>query len=145
MSEVDIPIPYTKVPTRSRMRFLPNLVAGNMAAMVHFESQVFTMMGKSDPNYGGGSWDFIEFENGAKAMVLSGDYDRKVEVIEQPNYYSGTMSQFALSVAISLCVSSRLSFVTRGQTQKNLVENYHKLREVAGNLPDGVEIFGYID
>lgn len=142
---LETPIPFKLVPNRSRMRFLPTLVAGHMAAMLNFESQVFTMMGKSDPNYSGGSWDFIEFENGAKAMVLAGDYDRQIGVIEQPNYYSGTMSQFALSVAISLCVSSRLSFVTRGQTQKNLVENYHKLREVAGNLPDGVEIFGYID
>lgn len=144
MSEVDATIPFKLVPNRSRMRFLPTLVAGHMAAMLHYENQVFSLMGKSNPEYRGGSWDFIEFDNGAKAMVLR-DHDKQIEVIEQPNYYSGTMSQFALCIAVNLCVSSRLSFVTQGQTQKNLANNYHLLREVAAGLPDGREIFGYID
>lgn len=149
MSDVKSPITYKKVPTRSRLKFLPTLVANNMRVMLVYECSVFDKMTAStagtETPYQGGKWDFLEFENGAKAMVLSGDYDKVLQANQQLNYYSGSMSQFALSIAINMMICSQLSFATRGMTQTNLAENYHKLRAVASELPDAVEIFGFLD
>jgi hypothetical protein len=150
MSDVKVEaIPYKVVPESKREKFIPNLVANNFKALMHFDAMVFNQMDNAtegtENEYTGGMWDFLEFENGAKAMVLSGDYNKVMQVAPQQNYYSGSMSQLSLCIAINICVCSRLSFAVAGAAQHNLAENYHLLREVADTLPDGVEIFGFID
>jgi hypothetical protein len=140
---------FKVVPDKQREKFIPELVGMNMKALMNFEAMIFNHMDNAtkgtENEYKGGMWDFIVFENGAKAMVLSGDYTKVLQVAEQQNYYRGSMSQLSLCIALNLCVCSRLSFAVGQPAAQLLADNFHLLREVADTLEDGAEIFGFID
>lgn len=121
---------HTIVADRFRSEFIPNLVAQNPQATLAYENAVYAFMRKFTDYYKGGHWEFIEFENGAKAMIF--DHGEIVMCHNHDNYYDGGMSIRALSMACNLMACSHLSFMTTGQTQDRLAENYHLLREVIG-------------
>lgn len=121
---------HTIVADRFRTGFIPNLVDHNPQATMAYENAVYAFMQKFTDQYKGGHWEFIEFENGAKAMIF--DHDQIVICQNPDNYYEGGMSLRALSMACNLMACSHLSFRTTGWTHDRLVKNYHLLREVIG-------------
>ncbi len=119
---------HTIIADRFRPNFIPDLVAHNPKAMLQYEAAVYNFMNQFTDAYNGGHWEFIEFENGAKAMIF--DHPEIVMCHNHDNYYEGGMSLRALSMACNLMACSHLSFQTSGQTQDNLAQNYHLLRDV---------------
>jgi hypothetical protein len=120
---------HTIVPERLRPTFIPNLLANNLKALLNFENLIYQFMNKFTEEYNGGYWEFVTFENGAKAMILN--YEKVVPCNHEENYFSGEMSFRSLSLACNLMVCSHMSFMTFGQTQENLGNNYHLLRDVS--------------
>lgn len=142
-------IGYRIVESDERADFIPNLVKGNIKALMNYENIVYhrmTMATEGTENeYAGGMWQFIEFDNGAKAMVWDEPFDKVLTINEQMNYFCKPMTVLNLCIAINICACSDLAFAIHGAAQESLVDNYHKLREVADTLPGGDTIFGFID
>jgi len=134
---------FKQVKEKNRMRFLPTLAG---AAHPTFERFVMDTMANANPAYKGGYWDFIEFPNGAKAMILPGESKSKIQIRQQANGFSGSMSPTSLSIALNISACSYLSFHTVGPTQRALSKNYHLLRETLDSeLFDTKEIFRFLD
>lgn len=120
---------HTIVPDRLRPTFIPQFLAQDFKALLNFENLIYQFMNKFTPEYHDAMWDFVTFENGAKAMVLN--VEKVVPCENVDNYFSGEMSLRSLSLACNLMVCSHMSFMTFGQTQENLSNNYHLLRDVS--------------
>lgn len=121
---------HTIVADRFRSEFIPNLVGQNPQAIMAYENAIYAFMRKFTDQYKGGHWEFIEFENGAKAMIF--DHSEIVLCHNPDNYYEGAMSLRALSMACNLMACSHLGFWAIGWTYDRRAKNYHLLREVIG-------------
>lgn len=139
------PIGFRIVRHAERNKFLIDLCGGNIAASMMYETRIFNRMSRTTPAYHGGGWHFVEFENGARAMVLKDELDKLWEIAPQANYFERPMTLLNLCVALNICVSSDMAWNTPNHTAQLLSRNYHLLREVADTLPDGETIFGFID
>ncbi len=148
MSEVEDvvkPIGFRIVRHAERKKFLIDLCGGNIMASLEYENRIFGRMHRTTPNYGGGGWHFVEFENGARAMVFKDELDKLYPIHPQANFFEKPMSLLNLCVALNICVCSDMAWNTPNHTAQLLSRNYHLLREVADTLPDGQTIFGFID
>lgn len=136
---------YRTLNELERPYFLTGLNAGKVMAGVRFEGSIFDLMGRNDPNYVGGLWEFIQYENGAKAIVLGTVDDFKIKVPPQMNYWEGEMSPFALSIALNMTLCSYMSF-EGGIVGESLGNNYHLLRETLDDeCMEAGAIFGFLD
>lgn len=120
-----------KYKTMPEGTFLPTLLGYHMQAMSMFESNMFSLMDRNNEDYNGGNWNCVEFENGAMAMLF-GDMETMVEVPEQQNYFSGAMSELALSMALNMLLCSQFSFTLERnfpETSELVAKNYHLLRD----------------
>ena len=144
----DTTIAYSVVPDQDRLDFIPALCSMNMSALMRFEAVMYSQMEQateeSEVPYRGGYYDFREYENGAKALIL--DSDAEYQVVCATNMYRGMLSAEALSLACTMAACSHLSFAFEGDAAgASFTKNYHLLREVAGSHPEGGQIFSFLD
>lgn len=130
-----------------RSEFLPNFLMNNTLAIIKFEALVYDYTRSSTPEYNGGYWEFVEFENGAKAILFNDS--KKVPCSNDGNWFEGEMSLLALSLASNLMACSHMSFVTQGDLQQRVSDNFYLLREVASEhewfKSEAPSIFAIID
>ena len=129
---------FTIAKQEDRENFIPELVSMDMRMLMNFENAIYIMMDRLNPEYSGGSWDFITMPNGAKAMVLISD--DVVNVPPQPNYFEGDINEFALTYALNMYVCSHFSF-GEGKGAESVGENFHKLSEA---IPEDYQWAGKI-
>lgn len=150
------------VKPEEREEFIPNLVAMNMRLLLAFENLWCSKMGNATKEYKGGMLQFVEFENGAKSIMVGlpdggigtewrefneviTEETPKVPVTCVTNYYEGKMSLAALSLACTAAVCSMLSFSGDNAGARAVAENYHKLVEVFPSSVDLGEIYKFLD
>lgn len=133
LDEVKYPLTYEKV---SFHEFFLKTLRANPVLARGYESIYYNMMAYNDKAYKGGTLQAVQFKNGALAILWEGaDSTEDLEIPEQPNYWSGQMSRFALQICMNITACSHLSFVQdkKGQPARGvdaLSENYHLLRDI---------------
>lgn len=92
---------YRVIPEEERPDFLHN----NMEQFVRFELTVYSTMEKlTNGVYQGGLWEFRQYENGAAVMVYN--HEGAVIITNPMNYYEGTMTWEAASLAVNAMVAN---------------------------------------
>lgn len=124
-------ITFEKVDDKERIAFLPKKLG---TQCVKFENIVFSIMGRANPEYTGGFWDFYRLSNGG-FFIAPDIVKHHIKMTWEDNYFSGSMTPNASGVA---CCLMALSWIE--QTEK-----FHLLREFALDLPEAEKIFGFID
>lgn len=119
-------------------------IAGYSA--MKYQNMVYNTMRKVNREYRGGYWEFIEFTNGAKAMVMTFPSDKTmVQIPPQQNYFEGTMSLYALSLALNMVACSHISFVTNKEVQEHLSQNFQRLQEAVSEIPEYRTVMSFLD
>lgn len=121
---------YREIPEEER----PNFLLRNHEQPVRFESLVFSTMEKiTSGAYSGGLWQFRQYENGAAVMVF--DEEGDVAVINPMNYYDGSMSWEAASLAVNAMVSNWIGEY----------DMYWKIMDVVHSHPEAPELYKLLD
>lgn len=125
-------------PESKRLDFLPVFVGKYDLA---YESMVFDNLSEaSNGQYTGGYWEFYTLSNGGFYMELRQTEALQMECIG--NYYTGTMSAQAASIAVNLCVQN--AFAWQVDAEKHSA-HFHQLRDYASQHKEASAIFGFID
>jgi len=131
-------ITKTQVPESERLEFLPRFVG---KYFTNYESMVFDKLREaSNGKYTGGYWEFYTLSNGGFYMELCQDEPLEMECID--NYYNGTMSAQAASIAVNLCVQN--AFAWQVDAEKHS-EHFYQLRTYASQHEEAAQIFAFID
>lgn len=125
-------------PESKRLDFLPAFVGKHYLA---YESMIFDKLREaSNGQYNGGYWEFYTLSNGGFYMELRQDEALKMECIG--NYYNGTMSAEAASIAVNLCVQN--AFAWQVDAEKHSA-HFDQLRDYAIQHNEAAQIMAYID
>lgn len=130
-------ITKTEVSIEQRLNFLPKFCGENF---MQYEGLVYSLMDRASTDYSGGLWEFYTLSNGGFFMAIDQEQSLKMEWAD--NYYQGTMSAEAGSIAINLMALSHLSCHL---SSAKLSEHFHQLREFALDHKEAGQIFAFID
>ena len=127
----------TLVPENKRMDFLPKFCG---KYFMQFENMVYDDLRKMCKNYDGGLWEFYTLSNGGFYMAL--EQDEPLELECYSNYYKGSMSAEAGSIAINLFALNGLAWHLQPE---KFSEYFHLLRDFALEHKEAKEIMKFID
>lgn len=131
-------ITKTQVPENEKLDFLPRFVGKHFMA---YESMIYDRLREaSNGQYEGGYWEFYTLSNGGFYMELMQDEALEMECVG--NYYQGTMSAEAASIAINLVVQN--AFAWQVDADKHS-EHFYQLRDYASQHEEAGKIFAFID
>ncbi len=131
-------ITKNQVSENERLEFLPSFVGKHFMA---YESMIYDRLREaSNGQYTGGYWEFYTLSNGGFYMELMQDEVLNMECVG--NYFSGTMSAEAASIAINLVVQN--AFAWQVDADKHS-ENFYQLRDFALEHEEAAQIFAFID
>lgn len=133
----DTSITATLCPDEERLDFLPHYCGKHF---LQFENSVFAIMQEYATDYNGGYWQFYRLSNGGFYIALEDDKRHQVE--NPNNYFSGEMSTEALSLGVNLFALNVLTWKTEDQ---KLVDHYYALRDFASEHAEAAQIMGFID
>ncbi len=129
----------TLVTENRRADFLPGLFG--LEHLMVAENTLYGLMEWLSPHdYGGGFWDFCEYE-GKPLYVVPTSKDR-YRITCDTNGYEGEVSADAAGIIATLFALSHLSFRYESDL---LVERYARLHAFAAEHPEASEIFQAID
>ncbi len=127
-----------EVPDSKRKMFLPRYFDRHF---IKGESLIYYMAGRLSVDYRGGSWKFMELNNGGFYVVpLSGPLS--VNVQWDLNGFDGAMSADAFGIVVTLFV---LCLLCEQVTTDAMIDRYHYLRDYAATHPKARKIFQAID
>jgi len=132
-----VQITKTLVDENKRLDFLPKYCGKHF---MHYETAVYSLMDRASADYSGGLWQFYTLSNGGFFMAL--DQEGSLKMAWADNYYQGTMSAEAASIAVNLMALSHLSCQLPSE---KLGEHFHQLREFALDHAEAGQIFAFID
>ena len=127
----------TQVAENERLGFLPKFCGKHF---MQYENAIYSLMDRASTDYSGGLWQFYTLSNGGFFMAL--DQDSNLRMEWEDNYYQGTMSAEAASIAVNLMALSHLSCQL---SSENLGEHFHELRAFALDHKEAGQIFSFID
>lgn len=125
------------VPDYRRLTVLPRYYGQNM---LRVESYVYAFMDSLCDHYTGGNWDFCEVSNGGFFMKPTGAETYKLSVAG--NWFEGELSAEAAGIVVTLYA---LNYACLDTFDEKLTDQYHLLRDLAGQHPEGARIFAAID
>lgn len=128
-----------KVQDDNRMDFLPRHVG--VRNILFFENMVYSYMDRASSDYGGGSWDFYDLDNGG--FYMAPDHDGPFAMSWEDNFFEGDMTPDAAGVAITLMALGHLAFDS--SAGEHFYKKFHQLRAFALDHPEASQIFGFID
>lgn len=129
----------TLVPEARREMFLPGLFG--LQHLILAENAVYNFMTLLSPHdYGGGFWDFYEYEG--KPLYLVPTSRPRYRINVETNGYEGEVSADAAGIVATLFTFSHLSFKYRSDL---LADGYERLYAFAAEHPEASEIFQAID
>ncbi|NOR70852.1 MAG: antirestriction protein [Methylomarinum sp.] len=132
-------ITRTKYPENKRFEFLTTFIG--RWNCVAYENMAFDKLREaSNGQYHGGYWEFYTLSNGGFYMELKQDEALNMECVG--NYYQGTMSEEAASIAINLVVQN--AFAWQVDAEKHS-EHFYQLRDFASQHEEAAQIFAFID
>jgi hypothetical protein len=127
------------VPDERRLDFLPTLF-GRSLLMVG-ENAVYSLMERLSPlDYGGGFWDFYEYEG--KPLFLAPRSKSRFRITGEINGFQGEVSAEAAGIIATLFAFSHLSFQNQSA---QLLEGYGRLYAYCSDHPEAAKIFQAID
>ncbi|KTQ96326.1 antirestriction protein [Aureimonas ureilytica] len=126
------------VPDEHRMDFLPTLFG--LRLLMVGENAVYSFLKRLSPDYGGGFWEFLQYEG--KPLYLRPASDRRFRMACEPNDYGGEVSADAAGVIATLFALSHLSF---SDPSDRMAKAYQRLYAFAAHHPEAPEIFAAID
>lgn len=126
------------VPEDRRDGFLPTLFG--LRQTIIAENAVYTFMSSLSPqDYGGGFWDFYEYEG--KPLYLVPTSKPRFRIASE-NGYAGEVSADAAGIIATLYALSHLSFRYKSN---QLAAGYGRLHAYAATHPEASQIFQAID
>ena len=128
------------VPEIDRMDFLPKHFSGSM---LRVEMKVYTTMDSICKEYKGGSWDFIELDNGGAYMRWLKDDNGDGLAVSCENYFTGVLSPDAISLVANLYAIN--AAVWANPDNEGLADKFHALRDYALEHKECTLIMGAID
>ncbi len=127
------------VPDHRRAEFLPNLFGLNL--LLIGEHTLYGLMEWLSPeDYGGGFWDFYEFDG--RPLFLAPTSKPRYRIICRTNDYTGEVTAEAAGIIATLFTFSHLSFKYESN---RLADGYGRLFGFAAGHPEASEIFQAID
>lgn len=128
-----------QVPENKRLdEFLPAFVGKHF---MFYEKMVFDKLYEaSNGQYQSGYWEYYNLSNGGFYMELVQEDD--INMLCFDNYYRGTMSAQAASIAINLVVQN--AFAWQVDADKHS-EHFYQLRDFASQHEEAAQIFAFID
>lgn len=129
-----------KVPERQRSNAMPKHIG---RYYMNVEQAIFMKLDEYSKSYSGGYFEFMELSNGGFYLSLSDD--EEFHIVNPNNYYEGTLSADAYSLAACLMVYSDFSLMLEGERQEHFSTLFHKTREYALTHPEASAIFAFID
>ena len=133
-----LPITTTLLSEESRMGFLPAFFGEEN--MMHGEGLVFCWMRKLSKDYKGGSWNYYTLSNGGFYMAPA--TEKTFRVCVTGNWFDGELSADAAGIVATLFAVCELANRTGAD---RIIDQYHLLRDYAGEHPDADQIFAAID
>ena len=129
----------TLVPDHRREMFLPTLFG--LPLLIIAETAVYTFMDRLSPrDYGGGFWNFYEYEG--STLFLAPTSKPRYRIESEITEYRGDVSAEAAGIIATLFTFSHLSF--RYQSDL-LAEGYDRLYTYSTRHPEASGIFQAID
>jgi hypothetical protein len=140
MSTVETgPQPATIVPDERRLEFLPALFGRSL--LIIGENAVYSLMERLSPlDYGGGFWDFYEYEG--KPLFLAPRSRSRFRITGEITGFQGDVSAEAAGIIATLFAFSHLSF---RHPSDYLSDGYGRLYAYSAEHPEASEIFQAID
>ncbi|QAB00979.1 antirestriction protein (plasmid) [Agrobacterium tumefaciens] len=136
---VTAPQRATIVPDERRLLFLPALFGSSLLMVA--ENAVYGFMERISPlDYGGGFWDFYEYEG--KPLFLAPRSKSRFRITGDITCFQGEVSAEAAGIIVTMFAHSHLSF----QFQSDLLpEGYGRLYAYSADHPEAAEIYQAID
>lgn len=141
---------FKLVPESERTNFLPSIAQHHY---LNLENIYFNVLQKTVSGYSSGYHEFVEFPNGAKAVLFDLTEDEKSQVTGLMNYYNGQMTPRAYSLCAFILACNHLGHIqyeNGAQSEANkLFDNFEKLMDVAYThemfADETTEIAGFLD
>lgn len=129
----------TMVPEERRLSFLPALFGRSLLMVA--ENAVYGFMERLSPlDYGGGFWDFYEYEG--RPLFLAPRSKSRFRITGDITCFQGEVSAEAAGIIATMFAHSHLSF----QFQSDLLsEGYGHLYAYSADHPEAAEIYQAID
>jgi hypothetical protein len=132
-------ITKTLVADNKRLDFLPSFTGRHCMT---YEHMIFDKLREATKGvYNGGYWEYYTLSNGGFYMGL-GEENTCFEMECLGNYFNGTMSADAASIAVNLCVQN--AFAWQIDSKKHSA-HFYQLREYAVQHLESRQILGFID
>ncbi|EJJ26236.1 antirestriction protein [Rhizobium sp. CF142] len=127
------------VPDERRLEFLPTLFGRSL--LIIGENAVYSFMEQLSPlDYGGGFWDFHEYEG--KPLFLAPRCKSRFRITGAITGFQGKVSAEAAGIIATLFAFSHLSVQHQSE---HLSEGYGRLYAYSAYHPEAAEIFQAID
>ncbi|WP_233869632.1 antirestriction protein [Paraburkholderia adhaesiva] len=133
----------TRVPERSRLRFLPGLFGAR--GMMRGEAQIYATARALSEDYTGGSWTFWRLSNGGG--YLAPQTPERLRVCVTGNQFDGVVSGDAFGIIVTLFVLNAIIWrmADSGGDPEPLSGLYHALRRFACGHAEASLILRAID
>ena len=138
----------TEVAEEKRLDFLPSVIGEHFLS---FERYVYNSASMMSKDYLGGFWKFFDClgntEEKTPFFFMAIDYGKPLNVSNELNQFSGTLSPKAFGVAITiLALSSFLfDFESKGIPLEKLIDAFYELKDYAATLEEANLIYRFID
>lgn len=136
--QTPLPIIATLLPEESRMGFLPAFFGEEH--MMNGEGLIFCWMRNLSEDYNGGFWNYYTLSNGGFYMAPATEKTFRVRVAG--NWFDGELSADVAGIVATLYAVCELANRTGSD---RIVDQYHLLRDYAGEHPEAGQIFAAID
>lgn len=131
-------ITATLLPEASRMGFLPAFFGE--VHMMNGEGLVYCWMRNLSVDYKGGYWNYYTLSNGGFYMAPAARGNFRVSIAG--NWFDGELSADVAGIVATLYAVCELANRTGSD---HIVNQYHLLRDYAGEHPESGQIFAAID
>ncbi len=140
MSISEVPLQTASiVGDERRLQFLPTLFGRSL--LIIGENATYSLMERLSPlDYGGGFWDFYEYEG--KPLFLAPRSKSRFRITGEITGFQGEVSAEAAGIIATLFAFSHLSFQYRSDV---LSDGYTRLYEYSADHSEAAEIFQAID
>lgn len=127
----------TQVKEIKRLNFLPAHLGNHF---LRFENAVYYFTSKFCTEYNGGSWDYLNLNNGG--FYIKPNSDKCFSLFIESNHFEGVVTSDALGIITSLFSLNQILFHDNSEA---LIDKYYFLRDFALEHQERESILSAID